>query len=118
MTQIDTRRADSASDCTATSVAPVAKAPVFANAATPEQAAALYDEQARKAAVIEAALETMGGDAAALPTMSVRSLDQMTRGSDWKLPRARIKLTQPSVAQPSVDDPSVAAPSAAPLSDN
>ncbi|MBY0237762.1 MAG: hypothetical protein K2X55_00460 [Burkholderiaceae bacterium] len=111
MTHLDTRRADSASDCTAASVAPVANAPVFANAATPEQAAALYDEQARKAAVIDAALETMGGDAAALPAMSVRSLDEMTRGGDWTLPRARIKLRQPSVVEPSVAAPSAAPPS-------
>lgn len=51
----------------------------FSNAATPEQAAALYDEQARKAAAIEAALDGMGF--AALPAMSVRSLDAMTQGA-------------------------------------
>ena len=51
----------------------------FSTAATPEQAAALYDEQARKAAAIEAALDGMGF--AALPAMSVRSLDAMTQGA-------------------------------------
>lgn len=71
-------------------------APVFANAATPEQAAALYDEQKRKAAAMEAALGAFDGNFAALPTMSVRSLDDMTRGGDWKLARSCIKLAEPS----------------------
>lgn len=110
MMHSDTRRADSASDGTE---ALLADAPAFANAATPEQAAALYDEQARKAALIDAALGTLNGAAAALPTMSVRSLDQMMRGSDWKLPRERIKLERPSV-----EEPSVVAPSSAPPSDD
>lgn len=68
-----------------------------AAAATPEQAAALYDEQARKAAAMEAALEArMGMGFAALPAMSVRSLDAVAKGSDWKLARSRIKLAEPS----------------------
>ena len=80
--------------------APPGAASACAAAATPEQAAALYDEQARKAAAIEAALNGMGMGTgmgfAALPAMSVRSLDAMTNGHDWKLARARIKLAEPS----------------------
>jgi len=93
MTHFDTNCAGSALDGTA---APVAATPGFANAATPEQAAALYDEQARKAAVIEAALGGLDGNVAALPALSVRSLDDITRGGDWKLARSRIKLAEPS----------------------
>lgn len=91
MTHFDYSGADSALDGT---VAPAAG--VFANAATPEQAAALYDEQARQAAVIEAALSGLNGNIAALPTMSVRSLEEITRGSVWKLARSRIKPAEPA----------------------
>ncbi len=73
---------------------PPGAAPAVAHAATPEQAAALYDEQARKAAAVEAALDGMGF--AVLPTMSVRSLDAMTQGHDWNLARARMKAAEPS----------------------
>jgi hypothetical protein len=86
MTRIDSNSPDRIQDGTV--------APSFALAATPEQAAALYDEQARKAAAMEAALDGMG--IAALPAMSVRSLDDMVRGSDWKLARARMKLAESS----------------------
>lgn len=76
---------------------PPGAASACAAAATPEQAAALYDEQARKAAAIEAALDaSVGAGFAALPTMSVRSLDAMAKGNDWKLARSRIKLAEPS----------------------
>ena len=73
---------------------PPGAAPAFANAATPEQAAALYDEQARKAAAVEAALDGMG--LVTLPPMSVRSLGDMAQGNDWKLARTRMKLAEPS----------------------
>lgn len=67
---------------------PATAAPVFANAATPEQAAALYDEQTRQAAAL-------GGNFAALPALSARSLDDITRAGDCKLARSRIKLAPP-----------------------
>jgi hypothetical protein len=93
MTHFDYSSADRALDGTA---APVAGTPGFAMAATPEQAAALYDEQVRKAAAIEAALAALDGNVAALPTMSVRSLDEITRGGDWKLARSRVEPAEPS----------------------
>ena len=74
--------------------APPGAAPAVAHAATPEQAAALYDEQARKAAAVEAALDGMGF--AVLPTMSVRSLDAMTEGPGLKRAPARIQPSEPS----------------------
>lgn len=90
MTRFDRTTTDSMQDATV----PPGVAQVFANAATPEQAAALYDEQARKAAALEAALDGMGF--AALPAMSVRSLDAMAQGNDWKLARSRMKPAGPS----------------------
>lgn len=94
MTRLDRITTDSTQEV----MVPSAAAQAFANAATPEQAAALYDEQARKAAAMEAALDGMVGlgYAAALPTMSVRSLDAMTQGNDWKLARSRVKPAEPS----------------------
>ncbi|GAB2856582.1 hypothetical protein GCM10027277_26210 [Pseudoduganella ginsengisoli] len=89
MTRIDSATLTHAQDGTV----PSGSAPSFAHAATPEQAAALYDEQARKAAAVEAALDGMGF--AALPAMSVRSLDAMTQGNDVKLARSRIKQAEP-----------------------
>lgn len=93
MTPIDSATVDYLQD----GLTPPGAASACAAAATPEQAAALYDEQARKAAAIEAALDaSLGAGFAALPTMSVRSLDAMTKGSDWKLARSRIKPAEPS----------------------
>lgn len=70
-----------------------ADAAAVKQAATPEQAAALFEEQARQAAALEAAIGGLNGmgSIVGLPAMSVMSLDQMTRPSELKLARSRMK---------------------------